>query len=80
MEREEKIDEILNHAGQAGFGMVKRASTVVMNHASSGIVSAAMKISKASTVSGWQSWIMAVSNHCWIGLPKLYVPACTVIL
>ena len=55
MEREEKIDEILNNAGQAGFGMVKKASTVVMNHASSGIVSAAMKISKASAVSNYFS-------------------------
>lgn len=44
VEREEQIDELLQHAGKAGLGMVKRASTVVVNQASTNIMQAAMKL------------------------------------
>ena len=45
VEREEQIDDLLNNAGAAGLGMMRRASTMMVNQATTGIVQAAMKIS-----------------------------------
>ncbi|XP_011404129.1 PREDICTED: receptor expression-enhancing protein 2-like [Amphimedon queenslandica] len=46
VDSENQIDEFVSNAGQVSFGLVRKASSVVVNHASEGIMTAAMRISR----------------------------------
>ena len=44
MDREEQIDDLLSHVGKSGLGIFRKLYTLLVNHASTGIVQAAMKL------------------------------------
>lgn len=46
VDNENQIDEIIGNAGQVGLGLMRKATTVVVSHASEGITTAAMRISR----------------------------------